>query len=219
MQSIRRLAGLAFTVLAVCGAAAVTCNVWIVAGSSPYRFTRAPEVPRRLVAIVLGAGLNPDGTPSAMLADRLDGAIALYRAHRVRGLLLTGDNGTVFYNELGAMLPYARAHGVPGTAIAVDYAGFNTYDSCYRAVRIFGVRAAVVVTQAFHLPRAIFIGRAFGIDAVGYAQPDWGRYNRSRVLRETGREASARVKAVWQVLISHPVPPVMGKAEQSFIRR
>jgi vancomycin permeability regulator SanA len=132
-----------------------------------------------------------------MLADRLDGGIALLRVHNVQTLLFSGDNGTVEHNELRAMLIYALAHHVPRSKIVLDYAGFTTQDSCYRAPRVFGVHSAVLVTQAFHLPRALYLCRREGMDAVGLAMPDWGKYDTGLLLREAvAREVLARVKAV-----------------------
>lgn len=159
-----------------------------------------------VVGMVFGAGLDPDGGPSAMLADRLDGGIALYKAHRVNALLFTGDNGTVEHNELRPMLQYALKRGIPRRAIVLDYAGFNTYDSCYRAVHLFHVRHAILVTQSFHLPRAMYLCHALGIgDVEGSARPDWGIYDTRLMLSEGFlRESLARLKALWQVNVQRP---------------
>ena len=117
------------------------------------RLTSDPaDVSHHQVALVLGAGLTAKGTPTWFLADRLDAAIRLYRMGKVDGLLMSGDNHTASHDEPTAMRTYAIAHGVPAAAITLDYAGFDTYDSCYRARHIFGVQSAVVVTQS--LPRA-----------------------------------------------------------------
>jgi vancomycin permeability regulator SanA len=131
-----------------------------------------------------------------MLADRLDGGAALLRARKVDFLLFSGDDGTIDHNELASMLTYALAHGVPRDRIVLDYAGFDTYDSCYRSVAIFGVRSAVLVTQGFHMARALFLCRALGIDAVGLVEPDWGKYDRRLMVRQSLRESAARVRAV-----------------------
>ena len=162
------------------------------------------------VAIVFGAGLDPNGEPSAMLADRLDGGIALYKSARVERLLFTGDNGTVEHNELRPMLEYALKRGVPRDVIALDYAGFNTYDSCYRAIHVFNIRRAILVTQGFHLARAMYLCRHLGmIDVEGSPRPDWGVYD-LRLMFDEGfvRETLARTKAVWQANVTHPRPPV-----------
>jgi len=196
----------------LCVAIVLGCNLLVIGSTEPDRFETVAAVPERPVALVLGAGLNPDGTPSGMLADRLDAATALLRAGKVRALLFSGDNGSIYHNELASMHAYALAHGVPGSKIALDYAGFDTYDSCYRARNIFGVRRTVVVTQEFHLARAIYLCRALGIDAVGVAQPDWGKYASGMMTRQAAREVAARVKAVLDVLM-HRRPAVLGGRE------
>ncbi len=135
--------------------------------TAPYVYRSIAEVPARPIAIVLGAGLERDGRPTPVLADRVRTAVALYRAGRVRKLLMTGDNRFAWYNEPVAMGEYALALGVPAEDIVYDYAGRRTYDSCYRARHIFGVTEAIVVTQRFHQPRAVYLCRQMGIDAVG----------------------------------------------------
>lgn len=107
----------------------------------------APEMP---VAIVFGAGLSRDGTPSPVLRDRVETAAALYFQGKVKKLLMSGDNRFVDYNEPGAMRQYALDLGVPAEDIVLDYAGRRTYDTCYRARAIFGVTEAILVTQPFH---------------------------------------------------------------------
>jgi SanA protein len=133
-------------------------------GSLIYTVDTAP--PRR-VAIVFGAAVLADGRPSAVLADRVHTATALYHAGRVEKLLMTGDHSRVDYNEPQAMSDYAQELGVPAEEIVLDYAGRRTYDSCYRARHIFGVTDAILVTQSYHLDRALFTAHALGIDAVG----------------------------------------------------
>jgi vancomycin permeability regulator SanA len=197
----------------VCAAIALVCNLIVIGSTEAQRFDTLAAVPKRPIALVLGAGLNPDQTPSAMLADRLDAGAALLRAAKVRGLLFSGDNGTPEHNELAAMKIYALAHGVPAAKIALDYAGFDTYDSCYRARTVFGVRSAVVVTQEFHLARAVFLCRALGIDAVGLSVPDWGKYESATMFRQATREVASRVKAVLDALVQ-PHPPVLGPRER-----
>jgi vancomycin permeability regulator SanA len=124
-------------------------------------------VPARRVAIVFGAGLSRDGGPSPVLRDRVNSAAALYFSGRVEKLLMSGDNRFIYYNEPGAMKEYALELGVPEEAIVLDFAGRRTYDTCYRARQIFGVKEAVLVTQSFHLPRAIYTCNRLGVAAVG----------------------------------------------------
>lgn len=180
---------------------------WVRIDSSDhmYRTDTAPAAP---VALVLGAGLLPDGSPSPYLRDRLDDAATLYRSGTVTALLVSGDNGTTTHDEPTAMRDYLVAHGVPAAQVIRDYAGFDTYDSCVRAKRIFGVSRALVVTQEFHLPRAVFLCRQAGIDAEGVADPHPGGVG----LRFTLREIPAAVKASWDA-IWEPDPKFLGRQE------
>ena len=148
--------------------------------------------------IVLGAGLAADGGPSAMLRDRLDMAIYLYNEEYVPKILLTGDNGEENYNEIKAMLDYTLAQGVPAEDVFCDYAGFSTYESMYRAQAIFQVREALVVTQSYHLYRALYIGKALGMDVMGAAS-DQQAY-RGQLQREV-REVLARDKDIVSCLL------------------
>jgi vancomycin permeability regulator SanA len=163
-------------------------------------YTDPETVPAAPVAIVLGAQVHEDGRPSRFLEARLVLAKRLYDEGRVRALLVTGDHGRWAYDEPGTMRRWLVDHGVPARKVVVDYAGFDTYDSCARARRIFGVRRAIVVTQAFHLPRAVTVCRAVGVDAVGLgdvsvrALPYWW-------WRGVAREQGACVKAALDVAV------------------
>src|SRR5579871_5030024 len=142
-------------------------------------------VPDRPVAIAFGAEIIGD-MPSAMLADRVKMAADLYLAGKVKALLFSGDNSTLDHNEPEVMREYALSLGVPDSAIVLDYAGFRTYDSCYRARDIFKVDSAILVSQRFHLDRALLICNQLGIESVGVA---------ADVLRPNGY-------AKWQLLDS-----------------
>jgi vancomycin permeability regulator SanA len=174
----------------------------------------ASDVEHHQVAIVLGAGLTRDGKATWFLADRLDAAIRLYRLGKVDGLLMSGDNSVASHDEPAAMRAYALSKGVPAGAITLDDAGFDTYDSCYRAWRIFGVRSAVVVTQNYHLPRAVYLCRSVGIEADGLGVRDWGRVPTGKMVHYQARELFADVKAVWDADVSNPAPRFLGRREQ-----
>lgn len=183
----------------------------VMAWAQPFTY-EADDVPARRVALVLGARVYSSGRLSAMLADRVAAAADLYEAGEVDLLLMSGDNSSADYNEPDAMRDYAIRLGVPADAVAVDYGGRRTYDSCYRARHIFRVDATVVVSQAFHLPRALMLCRGLGVDAVGVAadsQRPWGYSRRSLAYSRT-RELPATVLALVDV-IRRPQPPVMGE--------
>lgn len=120
------------------------------------------------MGIIFGAGINGD-QPSKYLKDRLDAGILLYKANRINKILLSGDNGRDEYDELTVMKNYCFNHGVDTTKIFVDYAGFDTYSTMYRAKHIFKIRKATLISQEYHLNRAIYIGQKLGIKAVGYS--------------------------------------------------
>lgn len=136
------------------------------------RVRAVADVPAQDVAVVFGAGLW-NGRPTPYLAHRLDAAAELYRAGKVKVVLVTGDNSRVEYDEPDAMRAYLTERGVPDGRIVSDYAGFDTWDSCVRAKEIFGVERAVLVTQGFHIRRAVALCRSAGVESygVGVAEP------------------------------------------------
>ena len=146
--------------------------------------------------MVLGCGISDAETPSPMLKDRLDAGIALYRAGAAPKILLTGDNGTERHNEIHVMLKYTLAAGVPAEDIFCDHAGFSTFDSAYRLKSIFDVDSVIVVTQSYHIYRALYLCEKLGINAVGVAS-DQEKYS-GQAMREL-REVVARNKDFFKV--------------------
>jgi vancomycin permeability regulator SanA len=219
----RRAGRCALAVLAL-GAAAVrtllALNLVVTRGIDGLAYDDTASVPIRPVAIVFGAGVA-DGKPTPALADRIRGGVDLYRSGRVGHLLMTGDNHTAAYDEVTVMRDEAIRQGVPAAAITRDYAGFDTYDSCARARDVFGVREATLVTQDFHLARALFTCRALGLDAVGLRIPDWQHrgdeltysYPTDMSLGLTAREWVSRAKAIAEVEVLHPDPHFGGPYE------
>lgn len=176
-----------------------------------YRYQKVTDIPHHRVGMVFGASIR-QGNLSPILQDRVDMAIQLYRAGKIEKLLMTGDNSTPNYDEVTAMQKYAVAHGIPEKDITLDYAGLSTYDSCYRAKQIFGLTDAVLVTQHYHMPRAVYSCRHLGIDAVGMEIQDWEKYPD---LKEPSlvREELATSKMLWNIHIAHPLPKLLGKSE------
>lgn len=163
------------------------------------------DIPEHRVAIVYGAGIWPDGRVSLILQDRLDAAIELYHAGKVEKLLFSGDNRFVDYNEPAGMLDYALNQGIPRQDIVLDFAGRRTYDTCYRARDIFEVPDAIVVTQRFHMPRALLTCNALGLDSDGYVA-DRHRYVRRYLTWYWVREIPALWLGWIDVNVRHPVP-------------
>ncbi len=201
---------LKFTLLLALGAAAFTL-LWPFALKWYYsRYTFTPEeAPQKRVAIVFGARIYDDGRLSAMLQDRVETAVQLYQQGKVQKLLLSGDNRFADYNEPGNMQAYALSRGVAIEDIQLDYAGRRTYDTCYRAKAIFQLDSAVLVTQAFHLPRAIFTCRHLGVEAIGVIA-DRRPYDPRSVRWSTIREIPATTVSLLDVLIKKPAP-VLGE--------
>ena len=182
-----------------------------------YSWTRIYTVegaPAERVAIVFGAGLTRDGYPTVILRDRVETAAQLYFAGKVQKLLMSGDNRFENYNEPGAMRDYAVSLGVPAGAIVLDYAGRRTYDTCYRAKAIFGLSTALLVTQQFHLPRALFECNVLGVQASGVAA-DNRHYWPPLLWVWNIREQLATVGAFFDVYVSKPIP-VLGSPEPIF---
>lgn len=172
------------------------------------------DTPKRPVAIVFGAGLQRDGSPTAVLRDRVETASDLYFSGKVEKLLMSGDNRFVDYNEPGAMREYALELGVPEEDIILDYAGRRTYDTCYRAKEIFGVDQAILVTQRFHLPRALVTCNGLGMDGIGVAA-DRREYRQYAHNFWTLREIPATLVAFVDTFLTRPLP-ILGEKEPIF---
>jgi SanA protein len=172
------------------------------------------DAPAERVAIIFGAGLRRDGTPTAMLRDRVLTGAELYFSGKVEKLLMSGDNRFVDYNEPEAMRQFARSLGVPDEVIVLDYAGRRTYDTCYRAKAIFGVESALLVTQGFHLPRAVFLCNMLGMDTVG-VEATRCYWTGSPFVWDM-REQFATIAAFLDLYVSSPLP-VLGNPEPMFV--
>ena len=179
------------------------------------RIYQKDDAPSERLAIVFGAGLRRDGTPTPILRDRVETAASLYISGKVEKLLMSGDNSFLNYNEPEAMRQYAISLGVPENAIAMDYAGRRTYDTCYRAKAIFGMESALLVTQKFHLPRALFLCNALGLDAYG-VEANNRNFWRGSLLIWNFREQLATVGAFLDVYVNSPLP-VLGEPEPLFL--
>jgi SanA protein len=167
------------------------------------------ELPKNLDAIiVLGAGVKADGSPSDILADRLETSLKVYKAGGSSKFILTGDHGRKEYNEVRAMKNYIKSKGIGDSDIFMDHAGFSTYESMYRARDVFGVKKAVIVTNTYHLPRALYIARKLGIEAYGVSS-DIRNYYYIKAYQK--REILAQVKSFIDINIFKPLPTFLGK--------
>lgn len=190
----------------------VVPNLWVAAASAG-RVVDLEDAPERDVAIVLGAGLNASGTPSPYLAARLDVARELYDSGRVRAVLVSGANPETSYDEPSAMRDYLVAAGMPADKVVADYAGRDTYGTCVRARRIFGAEPdrALIVSQTYHLPRAVAICRATGLDVIGVGDETARDLSRAEWNQGVLREKAAAVKAAWDVVTGRD--PILGDPE------
>lgn len=183
--------------------AAVTLSV----KSSIVTLEEASEMTEVDCILVLGCFVRPDGSPSHMLEDRIKMGIELYKNGSSQKLLMSGDHGRAEYNEVGKMKECAIEAGIPSYDIFMDHAGFSTYESLYRAKEIFGVSKIIIVTQEYHLYRALYIARSLGIEAYGVSS-DYRTYG-GQTMRDI-REIAARVKDFGSCII-RPKPTYLGE--------
>jgi vancomycin permeability regulator SanA len=181
-------------------------NIYIVVRANANIVLQAQAKPAECI-IVPGALVQPDGQPSLMLKDRLDVAYELYKAGAAPKILVSGDHGTVSYDEVNNMRKYLENRGVPTEDIFMDHAGFDTYDTMYRARDIFEVKSAIVVTQKYHLYRAVYLAQEMGLDIQGVA---CDRYHSPMQLYYDAREVAARAKAFLFAEILQPKPRYLG---------
>jgi vancomycin permeability regulator SanA len=208
--SLRTLPGRrrAFQALSIATVLLFVPIVFVRAEGDPYVYSAA-DVPAEPVGIVFGAGEQGD-QPGGYLTGRLNLALRLWHAGKFKVFLVTGDNSTPTYNEPKAMRDYLVAHGVPADVIVLDYAGFDTWQSCDRAKRIFGVDHAILISQNFHVPRAVYLCRAAGIDAYAVGDPDGLREGpASQWVEDNLREVAASFNAMYQATIQ-PDPTFLG---------
>jgi len=178
--------------------------LYVDRSTDPYLFETVAAVPTSTVAIVLGASVVR-GEPSPILQERADVALKLYKAGKVKKILVSGDDSVEGFDEVSPVRHYFEGEGVSSEDIFLDHAGFDTYSSMYRARDIFSVRDAIIVTQAFHLPRAVFLARNLGLQAYGVEASQ-----RGRAIYNYMREVPASLKAAFDLMFER-VPKYLGK--------
>ena len=182
----------------------------IILSSTKHRIIAAEEASKLSEVdciLVLGCGLRADGSPSDMLHDRLVVGTSLYSSGASSNILMSGDHGRTEYDEVNAMKNFALNEEIPSADIFMDHAGFSTYESIYRAKEIFGADKIIVVTQGYHLPRALYIAEALGIEAYGVSADI--RSYRGQALRDV-RELLARAKD-FTYTVTKPLPTYLGE--------
>jgi len=206
-QNIKRISLILGSLLLVILLFTVLLSRYIKNTTAPLIYISIKEVPETHTAIVLGASVKGNGRLSMVLEDRVETAYRLYQSGKVKRLLLSGDNGSKYYDEPTAMKTYLVNKGVPAEHIYLDYAGFDTYDSMYRAQAVFDVKDALIITQNFHLPRALYIAQRLDLNYKGYVS-DLHQY--SHESSNKNRELLANVKAFME-LIYNKKPTYLGK--------
>ncbi len=171
---------------------------------APYIYAAVDQAPTTQVAMILGASVLPNEQLSGVLQERVDKAIELYQARKVSKILMTGDNSTLSHNEVEPVRRYLLAAGVAPQDIFLDHAGFDTYSSMYRARDVFDVTSVTIVTQPFHLPRAVYIARSLGLSAVGVEAGSGESY-----FYNTLREVPASIKAGLDLML-YRIPEYLG---------
>ena len=195
-------------ILCVIGVAALLGINFYVRGSVS-KYILSPDEASQLNAdciIVMGAGVS-DGVPSPMLEDRLLEGIALWESGASQKILMSGDHGSQDYDEVNVMKQFAIDRGVPSSDVFMDHAGFSTYETMYRARDVFSAKKVVIVTQQYHLYRAIYVARQLGLEAYGVASDP--REYAGQPIREA-REILARVKD-FVMCIFEPKPTYLGE--------
>ncbi len=214
-KHIRKFIGRMILTLSMIGLVGVVLPRLITSLYSINRIYQKENAPKKRLAIVFGAGLRRDGTPTAILRDRVQTAADLYFSGTVEKLLMSGDNRFMEYNEPEAMRQYALSLGVPDAAIALDLAGRRTYDTCYRAKAIFEVNDVLLVTQKFHLPRAVYLCNALGLEANGI-EANTRRFWAGSLMIWNFRELLATFGAFLDLYVTDP-QPVLGEPIPLFV--
>ncbi len=204
IKLIIRICLLAATILLIL---IIVSNAIIIYKSRGFIYNNVTDVPAKYTVIVLGAKVSPGGVPSNYLHDRLDKAIEIYNNHKAQRFLLSGDHGHTTYDEVNAMKYYLLNRGIKTEDIFLDHAGFDTYSTMVRARKVFLIKDVIIVSQEFHLPRAVYIARSIGLDAIGINANN-NKYAGLKQLKV--REIIARVKAFVEVLF-HKKPRFLGE--------
>lgn len=184
-------------------------NYYVEQRGAQYIYS-AQEVPGADAILILGAYVLPDGTLSLMLRDRVTTGYELYENSKAPKIIVSGDHGRQDYDEVNTMKDFIKNKGVAGEDIFMDHAGFSTYESLYRARNIFQVKKVIIVTQRYHLLRAVFIARELGLEAYGVAADN---HDYGQVMAAYGvREMAARNKDFWLAKYIKPQPTFLGEA-------
>ncbi|MBU0976308.1 MAG: ElyC/SanA/YdcF family protein [Patescibacteria group bacterium] len=198
---LRKTARIAAATMMICVISPFLIYFIIKKSTADSIYHSARDIPAKRVAIVFGAQVNNNSEPSAVLRDRVLTAVSLYNNGKVEKIIMSGDNRFEHYDEPSVMVSYAVEQGVPESALQPDYAGRRTYDTCLRAKEIFSLDEAILITQDFHLPRAIFTCNSLGVQSLGLSA-DLSTYPAQRNLQM--RDVFASTLAVIDIYLRKP---------------
>ncbi len=214
---VKKLWQSAFFIIIIFVIVVLSIDIFVSDSAKGRIYTSLDKVPKRGVALVLGtAKYVRRGKINYFYKYRIDAAAKLYKAGKVRAILVSGDNSSKYYNEPARMMRDLIKRGIPKSKIYLDFAGFRTLDSILRAKEIFGLKKYIIVSQKFHLQRALFIAQKSGVDAIGFVAKDIPRT--AAAFRMRMREYAARVKAFLDIYILHTTPKFFGKFEKIEIK-
>lgn len=196
----------------LCFLFALGINIYMISFSKDYIFSEVEDVPAAQASMILGAGVSTSGTISFVARDRVEAALDLYHRGKAEKVIISGDHGRKNYDEVNSMKNYIKLmHHIDDQDIFLDHAGFSTYESMYRARDVFLMDDVIVVSQEFHLPRAIYIARKLGLNAVGYVAPEISPFSKKTHISWNIREFLARVKSFFLVAFNAK-PTYLGEA-------
>lgn len=204
----KKVISIVIILLVMCSAGFLAINHYVERMGTEYIYS-AQDVPGADAILILGAYVLPDGTLSLMLRDRVTTGYELYENSKAPKIIVSGDHGRQDYDEVNTMKDFIKNKGVAGEDIFMDHAGFSTYESLYRARDIFQAKKVIIVTQQYHLLRAVFIARELGLEAYGVAS-DRHDYGQIMAVYEA-REMAARNKDFWLVRVFKPQPTFLGE--------
>lgn len=209
---MRYFIGLPLGLIGLAVALLLLGSLWVEQSTQPYVFAGIEGLPANDVGLLLGTSpYSRKGNENVLFQHRIDAAAALYRAGKIRHVLASGSNPDETYNEPRKMFYALVAAGVPAEAITLDFAGFRTLDSVIRAQAVFKLEKYTVISQRFHVHRAVFIARHHGIDAIAYAPPETkDRQRRRQLVRET----LARANAILDMFLLETQPRFLGQPEK-----
>ena len=206
-----------FYLIIVAVVAIVTLDLYISSSAKERLFSSVKKVPHRGVALLLGtAKYVSRGKINYFYKYRIDAAIKLYKTKKIDAILVSGDNATRYYNEPQRMKRDLIKAGIPKSKIYLDFAGFRTLDSIMRAKKVFSLKKYTIISQKFHLERALFLAKRSGVDAIGFIAKDYR--GTKAALKMLFREYAARVKAFLDIYVLHTAPKFFGKFEKIEIK-